>query len=78
MNLMQLLSKALTVITIFLTENRNYKREFCFKKENLRERLVRYGQIVFGYTYYKNRESQEGGTLQITGLLIEEQLERQT
>lgn len=67
-NLIQLLSKALSVITVFQTEHNNFKKEFCFNKAHLRKTLCTHGQVVNGYLAKKNEKF---NVLQITGLLEE-------
>lgn len=69
----QLLSKALTEITVFQSENVAYKKEFVFRKEPLRENLLRQGRTVYGHLIHKR---ERGGTLQISGFISNHEEER--
>jgi hypothetical protein len=66
MKLLQMLSKSLQVTNLFLTENISFYPDVIFKKEPLREILLRYGRTIYGHFYFKDRDA-PGGTLLISG-----------
>ena len=76
LNFLQLLSKALTLATVFGDENRHYKNEFKLKDALLRNTLHKYGKVVYGYIYYNDSEA-VGGTLLKTGHITDDASERQ-
>jgi len=46
---MQMLSKTMSSITVFQTENKLFKGEFMFGQENYRESLQEFGLVIGGY-----------------------------
>ena len=65
-----MLSKALTLITKFQTEHTNYKREFCFNHQFLREYLLNICEVLQGYFALKKERI---GQMSISGLIGDEQ-----
>ena len=75
MNFLQLLSKALTLTTVFCEENRHYKNEFKLKDALLRNTLHRYGKVVYGYIYHHNSDA-ACGTLFMSGHMTDDDSDR--
>ena len=66
----QMLSKALTLISKFQTEQTSFKREFCFNHQSLREYLLSICQVIEGYFALKKERI---GQMSLSGL--EQQVE---
>ena len=68
LNLMTMLSKCLTQITVFQEERHNFKREFIFRKSQARQTLYKTGAVTNGFLATKGIQN---GSLKINGLVAE-------
>ena len=54
----QLLSKALNELNMFVTDTRVYKKEYVFRRQPLHEILIGYSHVVYGHLNVKQADVQ--------------------
>ena len=65
---LEILSKVLTVITIFQTEYKLFKGEFCFRRSDYRQSLMDMGKVIGGFLL---RKKEKNPYLMLNGLLLD-------